>query len=113
MAESALDALLARDAEERCRDALHRASLALDALAGLGIEARLVGSLARGGFARHSDIDILILACPPDWRYRLECVVEDDVGGFPFDVIYLDEVKPHRRERLIMEARDAPDLCRP
>ncbi len=107
---SRLDALLDRDAAERRALALSAARRASAALSRLGIDARVVGSLARSSFAGHSDIDLLILSCPPAWRYRLESIVEDAVGGLPFDVIYLDEVPPHRRDALLAEARHASAL---
>lgn len=70
----------------------------------------MVGSLARATFAGPSDVDLLVVSCPPEWRYRLESVVEDAVGDPPFDVIYLDEVPAPRRETLLAEARRASDL---
>jgi len=87
------------------------ADRALGELRAKGVEARLVGSLARGDFLLHSDIDILILRCPPGLRYALEGLVEEAVQGRAFDVLYLDEVRPERRARLLAEAVDASDLC--
>jgi predicted nucleotidyltransferase len=75
-----------------------------------GVAARLVGSLARGDFLPHSDVDLLIVACPPGLRYGIEGLVEESLEGGPFDVIYLDEVPPERRARLLAEAVDASDL---
>jgi predicted nucleotidyltransferase len=57
-----------------------------------GVEARLVGSLPRGGLGLASDVDFLVLNCPDELRYRAEADVEDLVDGLPFDVIYFDEV---------------------
>ena len=51
--------------------------------------------------------DSLILTCPPELKYRLEAEVEDLMEGLPFDCIYLDEVRPDRRARLLEEAQDA------
>ena len=107
---SKLEALLARDAAERRALALAAARRVATDQTRLGIDVRLVGSLARSTFAGHSDIDLLVVGCPTAWRYRLESVVEDVVGGLPFDVIYLDEVPEHRREALLAEARRASDL---
>jgi predicted nucleotidyltransferase len=80
----------------------------LERLRGLGVEARIAGSLARGTFKLHSDVDFLILACPPELKYRIEAEVEDLMQGLPFDCLYLDEVRPAFRARLLAEARDAP-----
>jgi predicted nucleotidyltransferase len=98
-------ALTARRTAERERLAWARAALVIERLGALGIEARVVGSLARGDFRLHSDVDFLILACPPELKYRIEALVEDLMEGLPFDCIYLDEVRPERRARLLEEAR--------
>lgn len=79
----------------------------VERLGALGVAARIEGSLARGDFRLHSDVDFLILACPPELKYRLEAEVEDLMEGLPFDCIYLDEVRPDRRARLLEEAQDA------
>lgn len=66
----------------------------------------MVGSLARGtDFDTSSDIDFLVLECLEELRYRIEADVEDTLEGIPFDVTYLDEVKPdHFRKRLLEDA---------
>jgi predicted nucleotidyltransferase len=97
-------ALTARRTAERARLARERAALVVARLAALGVEARIVGSLARGDFRLHSDVDFLILACPPELKYRIEAEVEDLMQGLPFGCIYLDEVRPERRARLLEEA---------
>jgi len=43
-------------------------------------------------------------------KYGIESDVEDVLMGFPFDLIYLDEVSDRRRDRLLGEAVDARDL---
>jgi len=106
MAPSFAD-LTARRTAERARLARERAALVVERLGALGVEASIVGSLARGDFRLHSDINFLILACPPELKYRLEAEVEDLMEGLPFDCIYLDEVRPDRRARLLEEAQDA------
>ena len=105
-----LDELLARDARAMAAEARVAARRALVELRDRGVSAKLVGSLARGDFMLHSDIDILVLSCPPGLRYAIEGMVEEAVEGRPFDVVYLDEVRPERRARLLAEAVDASDL---
>jgi hypothetical protein len=61
----------------------------------------------------HSDIDILVVRCPNELRYRIEGVVEDCLGGFPFDVLYLDEVPSERRAALEREALLGAERHRP
>jgi predicted nucleotidyltransferase len=68
------------------------------------------GSLARGDFDPHSDVDLLVVDCPPDRRYAIEGRVEDLMGGLPFDVCYLDELRPDRAAAALAEAIDASDL---
>ncbi len=65
---------------------------ALEALAGLGVTALVTGSLAKGGFGPSSDIDLLVTTCPRRLKYAIEGVVEDALGGIPFDVVYLEEI---------------------
>lgn len=77
------------------------ATTALKRLAAKGIEARLIGSLAPGSaraFSRYSDVDILVLQIPSEyWRYRVEGLVEEALGGLPFDVVYADEIPEQER----------------
>lgn len=105
-----IEALLAADARALAGEARTAARRAVAALRERGVEAKVVGSLARGDFLRHSDIDLLVTACPPVLRYGIEGMVEEAVEGRPFDVVYLDEVAPERRARLLAEAVDASDL---
>lgn len=110
MPVSRMAALVERRTAERRRLALARARVVLDWLAGLGVEAAVVGSLARGTFRDHSDVDFLVLSCPPDLRYAVEGGVEDRMEDLPFDVLYLDELREPFRQRVLTEARRASDL---
>jgi predicted nucleotidyltransferase len=76
----------------------------------MGVVTRVVGSLAGGRFGPDSDIDFLVIHCPRHLKYAIEGHVEDWLGGFPFDVIYLDEVPHHKLERFTREAVSAGDL---
>jgi len=105
-----LDEILATHTNARTARARKAAAKALRALGRLGVDARLIGSLARGDHRLHSDVDILILHCPDKLRYRIEGLVEDALGGLPFDVVYLDEVAPARRAVLEREGLRASDL---
>jgi predicted nucleotidyltransferase len=99
---------LSRRAGARARAAWARAATVLARLAELGVEAKVVGSLARGDFAAHSDVDFLVVSCPRSLKYRIEAEVEDLMGGLPFQCLYLDEARPAYRDELLAEARDAP-----
>ncbi len=70
----------------------------------------VTGSLARGGFGPHSDIDFLVTSCPRDKKYAIEGVVEVILDGIPFDVVYLDEIPAWKVSRFTRGAVDARDL---
>ncbi len=74
---------LSRRADARARAAWARAAAVLARLADLGVEARVVGSLARGDFAAHSDVDFLVVSCPRSLKYRIEAEVENLMGACP------------------------------
>jgi predicted nucleotidyltransferase len=105
-----LERLSRERASERRSFAISRAREATAALARLGVEARIIGSLASRRFRPGSDIDFLIVECPRRLKYGIEGLVEDCLGGLPFDVVYLDEVPAHKLDRLTREAVDARDL---
>jgi len=79
-------------------------------LRGVGVEAMVIGSLAKGGFTSTSDIDLLVMQCPAPKKYRIEGLVEDTLVGFKFDVVYLDEIPPHRIGRFMEGAVHASSL---
>jgi predicted nucleotidyltransferase len=83
---------------------------AVAALAGLGVRALVTGSLARGGFGPASDVDLLVTACPRQLKYAIEGIVEDALGGIPFDVVYLDEVPAWKVSAFTQGAVDASEL---
>lgn len=91
-------------------EARRRASAALSAMAAVGVDAKVFGSLARGQFRAGSDIDFLVLRCPRAWKYRIESVVEDILRGVPFDVIYQDETPPAKLSLMLAEAVGPGDL---
>jgi predicted nucleotidyltransferase len=70
----------------------------------------MTGSLARGGFGPHSDIDFLVIACPRHLKYAIEGIVEDRLDGVPFDVVYLDEISEWKVPRFTEGAVDARHL---
>lgn len=79
-------------------------------LASLGVSSQVIGSLAKGSYGQSSDIDFLILDYPPDLKYGIEGRIEDELGGHPFDVVYLDEIPAWKAERFLREAVHARDL---
>ena len=77
---------------KRRLQAVAGAMAATKALASVGVHAVVTGSLARGRFGLYSDVDLLVTECPRHLKYAIEGIVEDQLAGMPFDVIYLDEV---------------------
>ncbi|MDB5401545.1 MAG: uncharacterized protein QOD93_3130 [Acetobacteraceae bacterium] len=96
--------------EQRRQRAIAAAREAVDALTALGVTVLVTGSLARGGFGEHSDIDFLITACPRHLKYTVEGIVEDSLCGVPFDVVYLDEIPEWKVPHFIEGAVDARHL---
>lgn len=94
----------------RRRRAIERARLAVGDLRTLGVEAKVVGSLARGTFAEGSDVDFLVVSCPAHLKYAIEGSVEDRMEEIPFDVIYLDEIPAGKLHRFTRDAVDASRL---
>ncbi|CAN7166772.1 nucleotidyltransferase domain-containing protein [Phyllobacterium sp. LjRoot231] len=90
--------------------AVSRARAASEALAKLGVDVKVIGSLANGRFGQSSDIDFLVLECPRHLKYGIEGTVEDCLQGFRFDVIYIDDIPPHKRDRFCKEAVSAGHL---
>jgi predicted nucleotidyltransferase len=96
--------------DDRRERAISGVRIAVSALARLGVTAVITGSLARNRFGPHSDVDILITSCPRHLKYAIEGMVEDALGGLPFDVVYLDEIPAWKVARFTEGAVDASDL---
>jgi predicted nucleotidyltransferase len=78
--------------KERREIATARAAQVIEALLAQGVTARVVGSLATGRFALHSDVDFLVQICPRQLKYSIESDVESIMLDIPFDVLYLNEM---------------------
>lgn len=102
---SRIEALRAEQLRTRQAAASQAASRALARLSDRGIEAFIIGSLKKGGFGLHSDIDILVASCPRDLIYTVESELEDIMNGLPFDVIYLDLLPDDARASWLEHAR--------
>ena len=84
--------VLGERVERRRLVAVAGAISATEALRASGVHVLVTGSLARGGFGIHSDVDLLVTECPGHLKYAIEGIVEDELAGIPFDVVYLDEI---------------------
>ena len=96
--------------DRRRAQAVRGAQDASSALREMGVNVLVTGSLARGEFGPHSDVDFLVTACPRHLKYAIEGIVEDALGGLPFDVVYQDEVPAWKLGRFLKGAVDASEL---
>lgn len=102
------DIIRARDVKREAEAAV-AARAALRALKQVGISAHLVGSLARGDFRQHSDIDILIDA-PPERRSAALRTCLGALRGFPSSILFKDDLTPDALSHFMREAVDEPRL---
>jgi predicted nucleotidyltransferase len=98
------------DTESHRRRAVTLARAAAEALDQLGVSVLVTGSLARGFFGPHSDIDFLVTSCPRHLKYAIEGLIEDKLDGIPFDVVYADEIPASKIARFTEGAVDARHL---
>ena len=96
--------------EDRRITALSRTIRVAAQLEAKGVKLKVIGSLAKGGFDHHSDVDLLVMECPRELKYAIEAGVEDILLDIPFDVVYFDEIPSHRIARFLEGAVDAGDL---
>ncbi|KAA0701264.1 nucleotidyltransferase domain-containing protein [Neorhizobium sp. P12A] len=69
-----------------------------------GIDVTLVGSLAKGDFRAHSDVDLLVRGSVDSKRRLLiERLVADGMRGpgIPYDLIFEDDLTEDRRQELL------------
>lgn len=99
--------ILMRDRKQR---AIFLVKTLVDTLSRMGVTTKVIGSLPTDRFNIHSDIDLLITECPRSLKYRIEGIVEDALVDFKFNVVYLDEIPPHRLHRFTDGMTDPHDL---
>lgn len=110
---SPLGRLFAQRAMERRRRALDLAGRALEALRRSGVSARIVGSLARGGFRADSDVDFLVENRGGLPESRILGMVEASMKGFPADVTFADRADTRLLAMMREEALDGASAVRP
>lgn len=91
-------------------EAIERAIRVTDSMKSLGVVIEVIGSLANGRFNENSDIDFLVRECPRNLKYAIEGKIEDIVHPSSFDVVYFDEIPPHKLDRLTRGATDARSI---
>ncbi len=85
------------------------ARAALARLGEAGFPAWLIGSLARGEFRQHSDIDILIDA-PPQRRMEALTLCLRVLRGFPSSIVFKSDLPAEAAPFVLGEAVDEPRL---
>jgi len=75
-----VDALGIDDYRTRAVEGARRAAAELERR---GVEVVITGSLARGRFDLHSDVDFVVLKFPRNLSYAIEGIVEDELWGMP------------------------------
>ncbi|MGQ9533516.1 MAG: nucleotidyltransferase family protein [Desulfotomaculales bacterium] len=91
-------------AQRRCDAALRKARLVARHLKDrYGVEqVYLYGSLARGTFGPHSDIDIFVVGFGDHRRYwRMQVEVEEIAAPFTVSVVCDDEAPPALKEKVL------------
>ena len=106
-----IDAILAQRDAMREAAAAPLARAALAALHEAGFPAWLVGSLARGEFRAHSDIDILADA-DGEARDTIIRLCDRIFAGHPWSLVFKSDLPPHTLAHLEAEAADGPILRR-
>lgn len=102
------DILRERDTQRRI-EATGLARAALAALRDAGFSAWLFGSLARGTFKQHSDIDVLI-DTTSDRKTEALVICLRALKGFPSSIVFKNDVPAHVLPYLLEEAVDEPRL---
>ena len=103
-ARTRLERLFAARSADRKARAAALAGKAMSRLASQGVSARLVGSMARGGFRPDSDVDFLIENRGGQSEPRIIDMIERELRGFPFDVIFAERADPRMLETIRREA---------
>jgi predicted nucleotidyltransferase len=105
---SRIERIRAERTEKYRAEALARAASVCAALDRLGGRAAVTGSLADGRFALHSDIDFLVLDTGGISDGRILRAVEEEIGDLPFDLLWLDRLRPEIAADMLEKARAGP-----
>ncbi|MDR6820692.1 putative nucleotidyltransferase [Neorhizobium sp. 2083] len=94
-----MDALTVRRREARHERASAAVARILHAAERNGIEITIIGSLAKGDFRSHSDVDFLVRGpIEPKRRHLVERLVADGMrpSAVPYDLIFEDDLTEDR-----------------
>ena len=99
---------------QRCEFATTRVQALLAKLERDGVNVAVIGSLARGQFSAHSDVDLLVRGpLDPASRTRIERTVADAFRGasIPYDLIFATDVTAERLVEFENDLIEASRIC--
>ena len=85
---SRLDHLLDRRVSEKLRTVVSQVAAALAKLRQAGVRVELVGSMSRGEFRLHSDVDFLVMDKGRLSETDIFNIISDDLKGTGFDLVF-------------------------
>jgi len=112
-AECQLDRIFEERTARRLAEATRRVATIMSELRGAGVDARVIGSLARGDFRAHSDIDILVRTpVDPALHLKVERIAANALrdAGIPYDLIYASDLTPSELAEFGNDLVEAPGL---
>lgn len=92
---SRLDHLLDRRASEKLLAVGSQVETALAKLRQAGVQVEVVGSMSRGDFRLHSDVDFLITDKARLSETEIYNSISDHLKGAGFDLVFSDRLSPH------------------
>jgi hypothetical protein len=104
-----LEADFRRRVRERKAQAVPLAVRALRDIEAAGLQAWVVGSLAKGRFSAFSDVDFAV-NCPAEREYDAFRVLERAMGAFPFTMIPCRRIQSDALPFIMEAAIDASSL---
>jgi predicted nucleotidyltransferase len=111
---SRIDSVIGERTERRRATAVARVDPLLRDLQLDGIDIVVIGSLARGGFRSHSDIDFLVRGgVDTPGRAKVERAVAAAMhgSGISYDLIYAADLSPERLKEFERDLVQAPGIC--
>ena len=99
-----MDSLTLRRTDLRKRTAVACVAAILADADRNGVRISVVGSLAKGGFRLHSDVDLLVHGeTTPSRRTLVERLVADRLRGtgLPYDLIFASDISPEKARELL------------
>lgn len=101
---SRLDRLLDLRASKKLAVVAPQVHMALTELRRNGVDVELFGSMARGEFRTHSDVDFLINVRGHLSEVEIFAIISDALKHVTFDIVYADRLNPINLELMRLDA---------